>query len=331
MSSVQRIEMRTLPAPAAPSAFARDVLRGLSQTPKTIPCKYLYDARGSQLFAQITELDEYYLTRCELEILRTHGRQIASLVARTPCRLVELGVGDGHKTSLLLRQWLARSVDLLYAPIDICAPMLHRMTRDFRRTLPELADRIEPIAAEYLDGLARLDQADGRRNVVLFLGSSIGNFDPHEARRFLQSVRRTLAAGDALVIGFDLKKDIALLQRAYDDSRGVTREFNFNLLDRLNRELGGNFVRDRFVHHCTFNAAAGCMESWLVSRVRQRVRLDALDCQFNFDAWEGMRLERSYKYTLCQIESLAAGSGFSVGEHFLDSRGFFADSLWTAL
>ena len=144
-------------------------------------------------------------------------------------------------------------------------------------------------------------------------------------------MRRTLAPGDALLIGFDLKKDLGLLQRAYDDARGVTREFNFNLLDRLNRELGGNFVRDRFMHHATFNASDGCMESWLISRVAQGVRLDALDRQFTFDAWEGLRLERSYKYTLAEIESFAAASGFAVSEHFFDRRRFFADSLWTAL
>ena len=188
MSSVKRIETEVCvasPLAAAHDGFARDVVRGLSQSPKSISSKYFYDARGSLLFQQITELDEYYLTRCEAEILRTHGERMASLVASGPCRLIELGVGDGHKTDMLLRHWLARGVDLIYAPIDICAPMLHRMARDLRRSLPALADRIEPVAAEYLDGLAQIDHPDDRRNVVLFLGSSIGNFDPLEARRFL--------------------------------------------------------------------------------------------------------------------------------------------------
>jgi dimethylhistidine N-methyltransferase len=339
MSSAEQIETVLYPAPtqliAPPSngsadAFARDVVRGLSQTPKTIPSKYFYDARGSRLFQQITELDEYYLTRCEFKILQADALRIASLIARGPCRLIELGVGDGRKTSLLLREWLSAGIDLIYAPIDICGAMLSRMACDLRRALPELSDRIQPVAAEYLDGLAQVDHPDDRRNIVLFLGSSIGNFDPHEAQQFLRGVRRTLAPGDAMVIGFDLKKEIGLLVRAYNDARGVTREFNFNLLDRLNRELGGNFVRERFVHHANYNEAAGCMESWLVSDLPQRVRLAAVDRQFAFDAWEGMQVERSYKYTLADIETLAETAGFSVAGHFLDSRRYFADSVWTA-
>jgi L-histidine Nalpha-methyltransferase len=311
-----------------PSAFVDDVIAGLSMTPKSIPSKYFYDARGSRLFHQITELPEYYLTRSELEILRTHGRRIAALISRGPFRLIELGVGDGLKTDVLLRQLLEASADFEFVPIDICAESVRGVTTSFRRLLPELGPRIHGVVADYLDGLARLDHGDSRRNVVMLLGSNIGNFAPDDARRFLEAVREALNPGDFLLIGFDLKKSISVLWRAYNDSQGVTREFNFNLLDRINRELGGNFVRSQFLHYAPYNPRVGCMESWLVSRVEQSVRLDSVDREFHFDAWEGIAVERSHKYTLGEIEALAASSGYSVEEHFLDRHRYFADSLW---
>jgi uncharacterized SAM-dependent methyltransferase len=166
---------------------------------------------------------------------------------------------------------------------------------------------------------------------VLFLGSSIGNFGHRQARRFLRGLRRSLKAGDFALIGFDLKKDLGTLQRAYDDAAGVTREFNLNLLDRINRELGGRFDRRRFDHHAAYNLRLGCMESWLVSRERQRVRVSGLERAFEFLAWEGIRVERSYKYDLEQIESLADAGGFRVCRHFFDSRRQFVDSLWEAV
>src|SRR5207237_78496 len=174
----------------------------------------------------------------------------------------------------------------------------------------------------------QLEGDDSRRNVVLLLGSNIGNFALPEARRFLRAVRSRLHPGDFLLIGFDLKKSISLLWRAYNDAQGVTREFNFNLLDRINRELGGNFDRSQFVHYAPYNPHSGSIESWLVSRSEQSVRLEAVDREFHFDAWEGIAVERSQKYTLGQIEALAESTGYSVEGHFLDRRRYFADSLW---
>jgi dimethylhistidine N-methyltransferase len=315
---------------AVADLFAADVIAGLSKTPKAIPSKYFYDARGSRLFRQIMELPDYYLTGCELEIFRTHGRHIAARISRGPFRLVELGVGDGLKTDVLVRQLLAGDADFDFVPIDICAESVRGVTDSFRRMLPQIGLRIQGLVAEYLDGLDRLARHDERHNVVMLLGSNIGNFAENEARRFLRAVRRTLQPGDFLLIGFDLKKDLGVIWRAYNDSKGVTREFNFNLLDRLNRELGADFDRSRFQHFAPYNPAAGCMESWLVSRVPQTVHIDACDRRFDFDAWEGIAVERSHKYSLDDIESLAAATGFSVEEHFLDCRRYFADSLWRA-
>jgi L-histidine Nalpha-methyltransferase len=324
-------ELADMPVTHAPptSAFARDVIDGLAKTPKAIPSKHFYDARGSALFQRITQVPEYYLTRCELEILETHGRRIATEFGSTPLRIVELGVGDGHKTAVLLQQLLERGADFQFAPIDICPEAIRVATEALCRQLPDLTPRIHGIAAEYLDGLASLGPCGGRRSVVLFLGSNIGNLSLPEARRFLRRVALALEPDDLLLIGFDLKKDVGVLEQAYNDASGVTREFNFNLLDRINRELDADFARDRFAHYAPYNPRAGRMESWLVSRARQSVQLRALDRQFEFEPWEGILVERSHKYNLDDIEALAASSSFLVRGHFLDRRRYFADSLWS--
>jgi dimethylhistidine N-methyltransferase len=310
------------------SSLARDVIQGLSKTPKSIPSKHFYDDQGSRLFQQITQQSEYYLTRCELEIIETHGRRIAAEFGTAPLRLIELGVGDGHKTAVLLRSLLERGADFEFTPIDICPEAIDVATDSLCRQMPDLVSRIHGVAAEYLDGLASLGDCGRRRNVVLFLGSNIGNLSQPEARRFLRRVAGVLAPGDLLFVGFDLKKHVAVLEAAYNDAAGVTREFNFNLLDRINRELDGDFVRDRFTHYAPYNPRVGCMESWLISRTRQTVHLRAVDRRFEFDPWEGILLERSHKYSLDDIEDLASAGGFHVREHFLDRRRFFADSLW---
>jgi dimethylhistidine N-methyltransferase len=312
------------------SPLARDVLAGLSQRPKSIPSAWFYDQRGSALFQQITELDEYYLTRCEAEILQSHGPRLAELLSGDAWRIVELGAGDGRKTEVLLRSFLAAGLEFEYVPIDICPEAVHGLTRQLRRRFDKHDLRVRPIAAEYADAWRELRRAGSTRQLVLFLGSSIGNFSDSQARRFLINLCESLRPGDLALVGFDLKKDVRILQRAYDDAAGVTREFNFNLLARINRELGGHFDADRFVHHAAYNPAEGCMESWLISRQPQDVRIDALDRSFHFRAWEGMRLERSHKYDLTQIEAFAVSSGFQVCQHLLDVRGYFCDSLWEA-
>jgi len=311
-------------------AFARDVLNGLSRSPKSIPSMYFYDAEGSRLFQRITELDEYYLTRCEQEILETHGSRIAEAIGERSFRLMELGVGDGRKTEVLLRQFLAAGLNLEYNPIDICRQTVLDVTSTLRRRLPHASLRMHGMVAEYFDALDMLRRNSGRRNLVLFLGSSIGNFAQHGTRRFLRGLRSSLNAGDFALLGFDLKKDLGVLHRAYNDSAGVTRAFNFNLLKRVNRELGGEFDLSRFTHHGAYNARQECMESWLVSTEEQHIPIGALGRSFSFRAWEGIRLECSYKYDLSTIADLAAGAGFRVRQNFLDSRGYFVNSLWQA-
>jgi dimethylhistidine N-methyltransferase len=313
----------------AVDAFAHDVLRGLSRRIKTLSSAWFYDERGSELFEQITRLPEYYLTRCEHEILSAHAGEIAAAVPSERFRVVEIGAGDGHKTDILLRQFLAGGLDFEYVPVDICQRSVVDLVTRLRRTI-QGEFTMRGIVAEYQDALAALGEDRPQRNLILFLGSSVGNFDHGSARRFLRGLRRTLQAGDLALLGFDLKKEPAILQAAYDDAAGVTREFNLNLLDRINRELGGRFERERFEHHAIYNTAKGCMESWLISRERQVVHVAAVERSFSFQAWEGIRVERSYKYDLSQIAGLAAAAGFRIVRQFSDGSRRFVDSLWEA-
>jgi L-histidine Nalpha-methyltransferase len=314
----------------AARTFARDVLRGLSRSQKALSSKYFYDAEGSRLFQRITELEEYYLTRCEAEILARHAGEIVAAVRLGPFRLVELGAGDGRKTEILARRWLDAGRSFEYVPIDICRQSVLDLSAAFHGRF-DGSLRVRGIVAEYFDGLAALGWAGRQPNFVLFLGSNVGNLCHEEALQFFRRLRESLHPGDFVLVGFDLKKDLEILRRAYNDSEGVTRLFNLNLLDRINRELGGEFDRGRFTHYAPYNLRKACMESWLVSLVDQEVPIRALGRSFSFRAWEGIRVECSHKYDLLQIESFASAAGFRVQKHFFDRRGWFADSLWQSV
>jgi len=306
--------------------FASDVLHGLFRVPKAIPSRYFYDEEGNRLFQKIMELPEYYLTDCELEILETQKERIAGHIGNKAFNLVELGAGDGTKTRVLLRHFCERGMDFRFVPIDICRPALLQLVERCGRELPGMPT--EGLVSEYFDGVSWLSGLRGRRNVVLFLGSNIGNFSAPEARVFLRSLWNSLNDDDLVLVGFDLKKDIEVLMRAYNDPRGVTADFNLNLLRRINRELGGDFNMDRFEHYSTYDVLSGAMESYLVSRERQSVCIDALKTQFSFQAWEPIHTEVSNKYLPAGISSMAGETGFEVVDEMRDLRSYFADSLW---
>jgi dimethylhistidine N-methyltransferase len=310
--------------------LAADLARGLEQSPKSIPSLYFYDPRGSALFQQITELDEYYLTRCEREILAEHRRSVSELLGPGPLRLVEFGAGDGVKTEILLEALAAGTEPIEYVPVDICAEILTVLADRLAKRFSPTRLIVRPVVGDHREALAELRRAGGTRNLAVFLGSSIGNMHPGEARAFFRRVRQAMQPGDCFLIGFDLKKDPEVLRRAYDDSRGVTREFNLNLLDRLNRELDAEFDRRQFLHQALYNPAAGRMESWLLSRRTQRVYVGGLDRHFALEPWEGIHVECSYKYDQREIKSLARGAGFRPLRHFHDARQYFVDSLWLA-
>jgi L-histidine N-alpha-methyltransferase len=307
-------------------AFATDVLVGLSALRKFIPSKYFYDARGSELFRRIADLPEYYLSRCEREILTRDVGIIARRLGHAPFNLVELGPGCCDKTRLLLEHLSRASLDFRYVPIDISESSMQLLASSLDGTLPR--ERVTGLVADYQSGLKWLGRRHRRRNLVLFLGSSIGNFTPQEAGAFMANLWGCLAHGDLLLIGFDLKKDIDVLLRAYNDSQGVTAEFNLNLLTRINRELGGHFRLDKFRHFGTYNAVTGAMESYLVSTARQSVWIEEHGRFFSFEPWEPVHTEYSYKYSIGDIEQLARANGFQIRAHLSDEQGFFVDSIW---
>jgi dimethylhistidine N-methyltransferase len=296
--------------------FRGQVLRGLSQSRKQLPCKFFYDRTGSQLFDRICELPEYYLTRTELGILQSHVREMAD-AAGERCLLVEYGSGSGLKTRLLLEH--ARD-PAGYVPLDISREHLMDAAGRLSSLFPDL--RILPVCADYTRPF-ELPRCEGAvRTVVYFPGSTIGNFDPHEARAFLRAAADRCGPGGGLLIGVDLKKDPAVLHAAYNDAAGVTAAFNLNLLARINRELDGTFDLDRFVHYAFYNPRLGRIEMHLVSRADQTVSV--ANCHFVFREGETIFTESSYKYTPDEFHSLARGSGWAVERMWTDDQRAFS-------
>ncbi|MBX3277657.1 MAG: L-histidine N(alpha)-methyltransferase [Acidobacteria bacterium] len=318
--------MEPLPAQSGrESPFAADVRAGLTARRKTLPPKYFYDELGSQLFEAICALPEYYLTRCETEILSQHAPAIASYLPR-PTSIVELGSGSSVKTRYLLEALLARQETLLYQPIDISESMLSQSTRHLLLDYPNL--RIQAQAGDYTHGLGAVKRAQDGALLVLFLGSNIGNYDPHEAQRLLTTLQRSLRPGDLLLLGADLKKAPALLEAAYDDALGVTAAFNRNLLVRINRELRADFDLKKFAHRAHYNVEDGRVEMYLVSQEVQEVHLRSLNISVQFQRGETIHTENSWKFDLEQLQMLAAQSGFAAVHSWLDQGKHFSCNLW---
>lgn len=306
--------------------FALDVHLGLSSQQKFIPSKYFYDENGSKLFQRITELPEYYLTRAETEILTAHKDALAERFTSEPFALVEMGAGDGEKTKILLEHFLNKGLDFHYAPIDISESALSELELSLAEQFPTLS--FQGRTAEYAAGISEIAMFSETKTLLLFLGSSIGNFSFPEMKLFLKTLWHGLNKDDCVLIGFDLKKDIKLMQAAYDDREGLTRAFNHNLLHRINRELGGTFNIEKFYHHEIYNPRESAMESYLVSLEAQEVYIDALKTRYRFASYEAIFTERSYKFSDASIRELAHEAGFEILETFKDSKQYFADSLW---
>ena len=305
------------------------VRRGLLSQPKRLPPWLFYDEAGSRLFEQITELPEYYLTRTERGIFLDASEEMidrASEGARL--RIVELGAGSAEKTRLLLAAAVARQGTVVYEPVDVSASALEAARERIERELPGVT--VAPRVADYMHGLALEPEEADERRLVLYIGSSIGNFDPEDAARLLAGVQTGLAAGDALLLGVDLVKDDSVLLAAYDDAAGVTAAFNRNLLVRLNRELGADFDADSFAHRAVWNEAERRIEMHLESRARQTVRLAALEMQVEFARGERIHTENSYKYRPGETEAMLTAAGFAPAGCWTDERGWFAVCLGRA-
>lgn len=307
----------------AQETFLADVLAGLADDPKTLPCKYFYDQRGSELFDEICELDEYYLTRTEQAILDESAGDIARTVG-PECLLIEPGSGSSTKTRTLIDH-LERPA--AYVPIDISREHLRNSARRIKRRYPDL--EVLPVCADFNAAFEWPRPARPfRRRLIFFPGSTIGNFAPEGAVKLLTRMARLCEAGGAILIGVDLKKPRHLLERAYNDRQQVTAAFNLNLLQRINRELGGDFDVDRFDHRAIYNADDGRIEMHLVSREEQEVTID--DAQIEFAAGESIRTECSYKYGLEEFASLAAEAGLHVEQVWTDPEHLFSVQLLVA-
>jgi L-histidine N-alpha-methyltransferase len=306
-----------------PLSIAAAVHTGLTQSAKRLPPWLLYDRDGSQLFEEITQLPEYYPTARELSILRRHATQIISS-SGTPTTVVELGAGSATKTKVLLAALLAQRGSATFIPIDVSARALELASLGVGLAFPQL--KIEPYEGDYLEGLASVGDRDGRK-LVLFIGSSIGNFEPSEALTFLRAIRARLKKGDALLLGTDLCQSQPALLAAYDDPGGVTARFNLNLLVRINRELGGHFDLRRFRHLALFDAQRSRVEMHLQSLVAQTVEIDALDIAVPFGLGERLHTENSYKFTVGSVQRLLTEAGFTNDRTWSDPDGWFAVHL----
>lgn len=301
--------------------FLDDVIEGLEHSPKTLPCKYLYDRRGSVLFDQICELDEYYLTRTELAIMEDHVAEMASAIG-PECALIEFGSGSSLKTRLLLDALDSLAV---YVPIDISRQHLRETAEQMQQRRPEL--NIQPVCADFTEDFELPEPpAPVRRRVVYFPGSTIGNFGPYDASVLLERFAKLAGPGGALLIGVDLAKSPDVLVPAYDDAAGVTASFNRNLLVRINRELGADFDLDRFEHRAIFNAEESRMEMHLLSLSDQSVQIG--DATFEFTAGETIHTESSHKYSLERFQELASGAGFTLEKVWLDDQKLFSVQLF---
>jgi dimethylhistidine N-methyltransferase len=310
-------------APRSPRlTFRQDVMAGLSKKKKSIPAKYFYDARGSRLYDEICGLDEYYPTKTELGILRSRALEIGAMVG-AQARIVELGSGSSNKTHALLGGLVHPAQ---YVLVDISKEPLEASAARLR------ADRagldVRTICADYTQSFTLPPCAAATRTVAYFPGSTIGNFTPEEARDFLSRVRRMVGATGALVLGVDTPKDPAVLHAAYNDAKGVTAEFNKNLLHRMNHELFARFDVDAFWHHAFYDPKEGRIEMHLVSSARQIVQIAGR--AFVFDEGESITTEYSYKYAPDRIARLAQSAGFNVERSWTDARRYFSVQFLSA-
>ncbi len=303
MATVMQTALRAASSVETPDTFGTDVLAGLSAKPKRLSPKYFYDLAGSALFDRITQLPEYYPTRCELALLRENAPAIASLFPPN-CALIEFGAGSSKKARILLGA--AATVEA-YVPVDISGDFLQQDAAHLRRDFPHLG--VHPIVADFTGPFAIPSAIATLPRVGFFPGSTIGNFEHHEAARFLRHAGEMLGAGAVLVIGVDLVKDSKILCPAYNDAEGVTAKFNLNLLARINRELDANFDLGAFEHHACYNIEHNRIEMHLASTRRQKVRVNGKS--FNFRAGETIHTENSYKYTVESFQALAHGAGWT--------------------
>lgn len=324
--------MNTLPILSLPEAaytpVGAEVYRGLTAKPKTLSPWLFYDEEGSRLFEEITRLHEYYLTRTERAIFALYADEIVASAGYRALTMIELGAGTASKTGLLLKAAARRQGTVDYVPVDVSASALARAKEHIETEIPGV--RVSARVADYTEGIDEIAAA-GRRRMVLYIGSSIGNFESSDAVKILSEVRRKLAPGDLLLLGVDHVKDRQTLLRAYDDPTGVTAAFNKNILARINRELGANFNPRLFRHRARWNMEKSRIEIYLESLIAQTVAIPALELQVRFTRNETIHTENSYKFTPQSVSAIVERAGFKITRSWTDEREWFGVYLASSL
>ena len=309
------------------SEIVGDVFEGLTRTPKSLPPRLFYDAAGSALFEEITRLPEYYLTRTESGLLQQYARAIAARVG-TNVNVIELGAGTAAKTGTILKALSQRQLRVNYYPVDISVSALQVAAASLEANLPQV--RVHPVATNYIADSGFLDSVVGKK-LVLYLGSSIGNFEPDEALDLLHRMRAHMDVGDYLLLGTDLVKDTSVLLPAYDDAQGVTARFNKNILARINRELGGNFDLDLFRHVALWNPDRSRIEMHLESTLDQTAKVKLIGLEVPFKKGERIHTENSYKYTIASVRDTLRSTGFAIESTWTDENAWFGTHLARAV
>ena len=308
--------------------FTQDVIAGLSMNHKRLPSKYFYDAKGDGLFRDIMACKDYYLTRCEMEIFTEQTQQIARAISNEcgEFDLIELGPGDCSKSKHLLQALLNNGVRFNYIPIDISYDVIQDIESNLPGELPGI--KISSLHGDYHQMLKAHSTSSGGRKVILSLGANAGNMPREQCYTFIGDLRNSLSKGDIVLMGFDLVKDPKVIRAAYDDSEGITREFNLNLLRRMSNELEADLDISKFEHYCSDDPMTGACKSYLVAIADTSINVGAET--FKLSRHEPIWMEISQKYTLGQIEGMALANAFQPIDLFTDSREWFADVLWEA-
>ncbi len=306
--------------PTFTSVFEQEVYEGLTAYPKYLSSKYFYDEIGDKLFQDIMAMPEYYLTDCELGIFEEHKEEIAQHFIKdgSPFSLFELGAGDGKKTKILLQQLIDTGADFDYRPIDISQNVLDQLETSIKNEIPKVT--IDTLQGTYFETLRDIGNANGKRKVILFLGSNIGNLLHPLAIEFLQNMRDSINTGDIIFMGFDQKKHPQVILDAYNDKTGITEAFNKNILTRINKEMGGNFNLDAFLHWEVYDPETGTAKSYLVAKESQEVFIESLDLSIRLKRWETIHTEISQKYDDEVVEWLAQKAGLTVVTSFSDNE-----------
>lgn len=309
-------------------SVAQEVIEGLSNFPKHISSKFFYDEKGSEIFQKIMRMPEYYPTDCEAEIFEIHKAALTDFFCKE-CEhvdMVELGAGDGVKTRILLKYMYENNINFRYVPVDISAESNKKLKNDLNEKYPYLT--VIEKNGDYFDMIEELSNEYKNRKIIMFLGSNLGNYNQEQSVEFLNHMSGMMSQNDKLLIGLDLKKDPDVIQKAYNDPHGHTSDFNLNLLERFNHELGADFDILKFKHVPVYDPLSGTAKSYIVSLQKQSVFFKTIGKEIQFEKWEPIYTEMSQKYDMQMMEDFAESSGFVIEENFFDSRHYFVNSLW---